>query len=130
MVLYVMLIIVLCVCFFFFLALQVSLLEEKIKPRSDLPPLLVGLHERKPEKLHYLGVSFGITQSLYNFWQKRKFVPVYVRQTPVSSSLSFYQYGDFLQQIVQHLGPVFRTGVAHQLGRLYNHEVGLNNRRC
>ena len=124
-----MLIIVLILCFFF-LALKVSLLEEKIKPRSDLPPLLVGLHERKPEKLHYLGVSFGITQSLYNFWQKRKFVPVYVRQTPVSSSLSFYQYGDFLQQIVQHLGPVFRTSVAHQLGRLYNHEVGLNNRRC
>jgi len=111
-------------------AAEVSLLEEKIKPRSDLPPLLVGLHERKPEKLHYLGVSFGITQSLYNFWQKRKFVPVYVRQTPVSSSLSFYQYGDFLQQIVQHSGPVFRTSVAHQLGRLYNHEVGLNNRRC
>jgi N-acetyltransferase 10 len=61
---------------------QVLLLEENVKPRTDLPPLLIGLHERRPEKLHYLGVSFGLTQSLFNFWQKRKFVPVYVRQTP------------------------------------------------
>lgn len=64
-------------------SLQVSILEEQIKPKSDLPPLLVGLTERKPEKLHYVGVSFGATQSLYNFWRKLKFVPVYVRQTPV-----------------------------------------------
>ncbi|CAM6032806.1 unnamed protein product [Sphagnum compactum] len=63
-------------------AAKVLLLEENVKPRTDLPPLLIGLHERRPEKLHYLGVSFGLTQSLFNFWQKRKFVPVYVRQTP------------------------------------------------
>lgn len=60
---------------------EVSLLEEQIKPKSNLPPLLVGLNERPPERLHYLGVSFGVTQSLFNFWQKLKFVPVYVRQT-------------------------------------------------
>ncbi|KAL3697204.1 hypothetical protein R1sor_011280 [Riccia sorocarpa] len=63
-------------------AAKVSLLEEHIKPRTDLPPLLVKLQERKPEKLHYLGVSYGITQPLFNFWQKLGFVPVYVRQTP------------------------------------------------
>ncbi|KAG6541499.1 hypothetical protein Mapa_017096 [Marchantia paleacea] len=63
-------------------AVEVSLLEEQIKPRTDLPPLLVKLQERKPEKLHYLGVSYGLTQSLFNFWQKLGFVPAYVRQTP------------------------------------------------
>ena len=63
---------------------KVSLMEETIKPREDLPSILTPVNERKPEKLHYLGVSFGVTQSLFNFWQKRKFVPVYVRQTPVS----------------------------------------------
>ncbi|XP_024376532.1 RNA cytidine acetyltransferase 1 isoform X1 [Physcomitrium patens] len=63
-------------------ASEVSLMEETVKPREDLPSILTLVSERKPEKLHYLGVSFGITQALFNFWQKRKFVPVYVRQTP------------------------------------------------
>ncbi|KAG0616549.1 hypothetical protein M758_5G124300 [Ceratodon purpureus] len=63
-------------------ATEVSLMEETVKPREDLPSILTPVNERKPEKLHYLGVSFGVTQSLFNFWQKRKFVPVYVRQTP------------------------------------------------
>ncbi|KAJ7545348.1 hypothetical protein O6H91_09G116300 [Diphasiastrum complanatum] len=63
-------------------AAQVSLLEEQVKPRTDLPPLLVGLHERQAEKLHYLGVSYGLTQSLLNFWLKHNFLPVYVAQSP------------------------------------------------
>lgn len=32
-----------------------ELLEERIEPRADLPPLLQRLDERKPEKLDYLG---------------------------------------------------------------------------
>ncbi|KAH9311211.1 hypothetical protein KI387_026246, partial [Taxus chinensis] len=60
----------------------VSLMEEQIKPRVNLPPLLVGLHERHPEKLHYIGVSFGLTQHLYNFWRKHNFVPFYIGQIP------------------------------------------------
>lgn len=50
-------------------------------PRSALPPLLLTLAERPPERLHYLGVSFGLTQSLFSFWHKLGCVPVYVRQT-------------------------------------------------
>lgn len=61
---------------------KLSLQEEQIKPRSDLPPLLVGLHERRPEKLHYIGVSFGLTQPLYNFWRKHHTVPFYISQIP------------------------------------------------
>lgn len=61
---------------------KASLLEETIKPRANLPPLLVHLHERRPEKLHYLGVSFGLTQELFRFWRKHNFYPFYVGQIP------------------------------------------------
>eukprot|EP00798_Chlamydomonas_sp_ICE-L_P008257 gene8257-1526_t len=58
-----------------------TLLTEKVKPRQGMPPLLVNLSERKPERLHYLGVSFGLTQQLYNFWRRSSFEPVYLRQS-------------------------------------------------
>ncbi|KAI4993046.1 hypothetical protein ZWY2020_007359 [Hordeum vulgare] len=51
---------------------KASLLEESIKPRANLPPLL----------LHYLGVSFGLTQELFRFWRKHSFYPFYVGQIP------------------------------------------------
>ncbi|KAL8478874.1 hypothetical protein ACS0TY_030671 [Phlomoides rotata] len=57
---------------------KASLLEENIKPRTDLPPLLVPLRERRPEKLHYLGVSFGLTLDLFRFWRKHNFAPFYI----------------------------------------------------
>ncbi|KAM7275422.1 hypothetical protein ACFE04_017288 [Oxalis oulophora] len=61
---------------------KVSLLEENIKPRADLPHLLVDLRERRPEKLHYIGVSFGLTLDLFRFWRKHKFAPFYIGQIP------------------------------------------------
>ncbi|KAH7686431.1 tRNA(Met) cytidine acetyltransferase protein [Dioscorea alata] len=61
---------------------KVSLLEENITPRANLPPLLVHLRERRPEKLHYLGVSFGLTRDLFRFWRKHNFVPFYIGQIP------------------------------------------------
>lgn len=60
---------------------NVSLLEEKISPRKNLPPLLLKLNERKPEKLDYIGVSYGLTNDLLRFWKKCGFTPVYLRQT-------------------------------------------------
>ncbi|GAV63142.1 GNAT_acetyltr_2 domain-containing protein/tRNA_bind_2 domain-containing protein [Cephalotus follicularis] len=63
-------------------AQKVSLLEENIKPRTDLPHLLVHLCERQPEKLHYIGVSFGLTLDLYRFWRKHRFAPFYISQVP------------------------------------------------
>jgi hypothetical protein len=59
-----------------------GLLSEELKPRSGLPPLLVNLADRPAERLHYLGVSFGLTQQLYSFWRRSAFKPVYLRQTP------------------------------------------------
>ncbi|MCE3049640.1 hypothetical protein HAX54_045455, partial [Datura stramonium] len=63
---------------------EVSLLEENIRPRTDLPPLLVPLRERRPEKLHYLGVSFGLTLDLFRFWRKHKFAPFFIGNAPNS----------------------------------------------
>ena len=60
-----------------------ALLTEELKPRSNLPPLLTNVAERKCERLHYIGVSFGITGQLFGFWRKTNFVPVYLRQTQV-----------------------------------------------
>lgn len=58
-----------------------TLINEIIGPREDIPPLLRRLHERRPEKLDYLGVSFGLTSGLYNFWSKLGFLPLYMRLT-------------------------------------------------
>ncbi|CAA0187436.1 putative tRNA(Met) cytidine acetyltransferase [Arabidopsis thaliana] len=63
-------------------AAKVSLLEEQIKPRANLPPLLVPLRDRRPERLHYIGVSFGLTLDLFRFWRKHKFAPFYISQIP------------------------------------------------
>ncbi|TRY75386.1 hypothetical protein TCAL_06345 [Tigriopus californicus] len=60
---------------------DVSLLNEAVGPRDDLPPLLLRLNERKPEPLDYIGVSFGLTQNLLRFWKRCGFTPTYLRQT-------------------------------------------------
>ncbi|MBN3289345.1 NAT10 acetyltransferase, partial [Polypterus senegalus] len=60
----------------------VSLLEEVLSPRKNLPPLLLKLNERPPEDLNYLGVSFGLTPQLLKFWKRSGYTPVYLRQTP------------------------------------------------
>ncbi|XP_023932401.1 RNA cytidine acetyltransferase-like isoform X1 [Lingula anatina] len=60
----------------------VGLLEERIAPRKNLPPLLLKLSERPAEKLDYLGVSYGLTAGLLKFWKRSGFIPVYLRQTP------------------------------------------------
>jgi len=57
------------------------LLTEEIKPRKQLPPLLVQLKDRRAERLNYIGVSFGVTAELFAFWKKNEFSPVYLRQS-------------------------------------------------
>lgn len=60
-----------------------NLLKDEVKSRDakTLPPLLLKLSEQPPHFLHYLGVSYGLTQSLLKFWKNNNFVPVYLRQT-------------------------------------------------
>ncbi|VVC39862.1 RNA cytidine acetyltransferase NAT10,tRNA(Met) cytidine acetyltransferase TmcA, N-terminal,Possible tRNA [Cinara cedri] len=60
---------------------DVDLLEERIEPRNNLPPLLLKLSERPPERLDYIGTSFGLTGPLLKFWKKAGFIPLYIRQT-------------------------------------------------
>jgi len=50
-----------------------------IEPRNNLPPLLLKLSERPPERLDYIGVSFGLTGPLLKFWKKSGFIPLYIR---------------------------------------------------
>ncbi|KAI1299816.1 hypothetical protein EDD11_006421 [Mortierella claussenii] len=55
--------------------------DIKIRDPKKMPPLLLKLSEKKVEKLHWLGVSFGLTAPLHKFWSKAGYVPVYLRQT-------------------------------------------------
>ncbi|THF98208.1 hypothetical protein TEA_016571 [Camellia sinensis var. sinensis] len=61
---------------------QVSLLEETVTPRKNLPAMLIPLRERLPESLHYIGASFGLTADLFRFWKKHKFSPFYICDHP------------------------------------------------
>ena len=57
------------------------LAEEKIAPRKTLPPLLTPVSDRPAERLHWIGVSFGLTAQLLNFWSKKDMKVCYIRQT-------------------------------------------------
>lgn len=60
-----------------------SLLDDDIKVRdiNKMPPLFSKLSEKKPERLDYIGVSYGLTPPLHKFWKRASFSPVYLRQT-------------------------------------------------
>lgn len=58
-----------------------NILNEIIGPRQNIPPLLLRLHERPAEKLDYIGVAYGLTHPLFNFWSKLGFLPLYLRLT-------------------------------------------------
>ena len=58
---------------------QFGLLKEQISPRKKIPVLLKRLTERRPERLDYIGTSYGLTGDLLKFWKSQKFVPVYLR---------------------------------------------------
>ncbi|KAK7196225.1 GNAT acetyltransferase 2 like protein [Novymonas esmeraldas] len=51
-----------------------------LAPRAQVANLLTPLVERPYELIDYLGVSFGLTTELLNFWKKASYVPLYVRQ--------------------------------------------------
>lgn len=58
-----------------------SLLTEKLAPNNSPRELLSKLSDRAPERLHWLGSSFGVTANLYHFWKKAGYWPVYLRLT-------------------------------------------------
>ncbi|KAJ1897429.1 N-acetyltransferase 10 [Coemansia sp. IMI 209127] len=52
-----------------------------IRDPTSMPPLFLALPEKKPMRLHWLGVSYGLTQALHKFWKRAGYAPVYMRQT-------------------------------------------------
>ncbi|XP_065864767.1 RNA cytidine acetyltransferase 1-like isoform X2 [Euphorbia lathyris] len=63
-------------------ATKVSLLEETIAPRENLPPLLIHPRDRLPERVDYIGASFGLQSDLFRFWKKHKYTPFYICDSP------------------------------------------------
>lgn len=58
-----------------------ELQRERVAPRAKLPALLTPISERPAERLHWLGVSFGMTSQLLNFWSRKGYKTCYLRQT-------------------------------------------------
>ncbi|KAJ2035900.1 N-acetyltransferase 10 [Coemansia sp. S3946] len=52
-----------------------------VRDPASLPALFLRLPEKKPTRLHWLGVSYGLTPGLHKFWKRAGYVPVYMRQT-------------------------------------------------
>lgn len=60
-----------------------SLLNDDIAVRdaTKMPPLFTSISQKRPQKLDYIGVSYGLTPELHKFWKRSSFSPVYLRQT-------------------------------------------------
>lgn len=58
-----------------------DLMTEVIKPRAQLKPLLTKVTDLRPPRLDWIGVSFGMTASLFKFYRRLQYLPVYLRQT-------------------------------------------------
>ncbi len=58
---------------------KASLFDDiKVRDMNELLPLFAKLSERQPERLDYVGVSYGLTQPLHKFWKRASFAPVYL----------------------------------------------------
>jgi N-acetyltransferase 10 len=58
-----------------------GLQNEEITQKATLPPLLVPVSELPTEQLNWLGVSYGLTPELLNFWSRQMFKMCYIRQS-------------------------------------------------
>ena len=56
--------------------------EIATSDKKEDSTLLIGLSERTPESMDYIGVSYGMTSPLLKFWKRSGFKSVYLRQTP------------------------------------------------
>ena len=58
-----------------------DLMNEVIKPRAQLKPLLTKISDLRPPRLDWIGASYGLTGSLFKFYRRLQYLPVYLRQT-------------------------------------------------
>lgn len=78
-------------------AIDGNLLEESIKPRKDLPPLLLKLNERRAENLDYLGVSYGLTADLLRYVSNLKtYIQLSVFSDTLLSGTTSFRYWTFI----------------------------------
>ena len=66
-----------------FIKLDDEEMEEPLEENNNikkkkLKPLLSKLEDIKPPFIYYLGTSFGLTNNLFNFWQKNGYKPLYI----------------------------------------------------
>lgn len=54
--------------------------DEEIKPKTNVKPLLQKLSAVKPPTVQYLGVAYGLSIELHNFWSKSGFELVFIKQ--------------------------------------------------
>lgn len=59
----------------------ISINDAKQEIEALTPALLQNCGTVYPSDLTWLGVGFGITLDLLNFWRKNQYLPVYIRQT-------------------------------------------------
>ncbi|KAJ2227746.1 N-acetyltransferase 10, partial [Coemansia sp. RSA 475] len=52
-----------------------------VRDAANLPALFLRLSEKRAARLHWLGVSYGLTSRLHKFWRSSGYAPVYLRQT-------------------------------------------------
>ncbi len=52
--------------------------DKEKEGKKKLKPLLSKLEDIKPPFIYYLGTSFGLTNNLYNFWNKNGYKPLYI----------------------------------------------------
>ncbi|KAI1856438.1 hypothetical protein JX265_011685 [Neoarthrinium moseri] len=55
--------------------------ETMVRDINSMPPLFSRLSQIRPAALDYVGVSYGLTQSLHKFWKRAGMSPLYLRQT-------------------------------------------------
>jgi N-acetyltransferase 10 len=64
--------------------------DEKLRLRKKLHPLLVSANDLQQGcQCDYVGVAFGTSPKLFEFWRKCGFKPVYLRQTPNEATGEF-----------------------------------------
>jgi N-acetyltransferase 10 len=59
----------------------IGILGENLRPRKELPPLLLPLTEVDMPRLDWVGTSFGLTLQLHKFWSRSGMRMLYLRQT-------------------------------------------------
>ncbi|KAJ1946835.1 N-acetyltransferase 10 [Kickxella alabastrina] len=99
-----------------------------VRDPTTLPALFLKLAEKRPTRLHWLGVSYGLTQSLHKFWRRANYVPVYMRQTSNDLTgeytcvmLSELNAQDMAVQTREHWLDAFARDFHHRFGVLLSY---------